>query len=45
MNEAKEEAIRFEITPLNDTPIKTIIRVPKEKSKENSRLEEDIKRN
>lgn len=44
VNEAKEEAIRFEITPLNDTPIKTIIRVPKQKSKENASLEEDIRK-
>ncbi len=32
VNENKEDAIRFEITPLNDMPIKTIIRVPKHKS-------------
>ena len=44
VNENKEEAIRFEITPLNDMPIKTIIRVPKQKSKQNARLEEDIRK-
>lgn len=44
VNEAKEDAIRFEITPLNDTPIKTIIRVPKQKLKESASLEEDIRK-
>ena len=44
VNEAKEDAIRFEITPLNDTPIKTIIRVPKQKLKESANLEADIRK-
>jgi hypothetical protein len=43
VNESKEEAIRFEITPLNDTPVKTIIRVSKQKSKESASLEADIR--
>ena len=44
VNEAKEDAIRFEITPLNDTPIKTIIRVSKQKLKESASLEADIRK-
>jgi len=43
VNEAKEEAILFEITPINDTPIKKVVRVPKQKTAELKRLEEDIR--
>lgn len=43
VNEAKEEAIRFEITPINDVPIKKVVRVSKQNATEHKKLEEDIR--
>lgn len=44
INITKEEAIRFEITPINDKPINKVVRIPKNKSGRNKALEEEIRK-